>query len=101
MAVSLGLWAAPADDLKALADQGKAAEAYQLGKKFPDQLGNPAFDFYFGIAAIDPGHAGEGVLALEHQPAGDRHLHPHRRPQHLVGAGVHLRRQARGLLTRT
>jgi len=65
MAVSLALWAAPADDVKALAAQGKAAEAYQLGKKFPDQLGNPVFDFYFGVAAIDTGHAGEGVLALE------------------------------------
>ena len=58
-------YAAPADDLKALLDQGKAADAYALGKKHPDQLGNPAFDFYFGIAAVDAGHAGEGVLALE------------------------------------
>jgi hypothetical protein len=69
--VSLGVLAplaaiaAPADDVKALIDQGKAAEAYALGKKYPDQLGNPAFDFYYGVAAIDAGHAGEGVLALE------------------------------------
>src|SRR6185436_16137744 len=58
-------YAAPADDIKALVDQGKAAEAYAFGKKNPDQLGNPAFDFYFGVAAVDAGHAGEGVLALE------------------------------------
>jgi tetratricopeptide (TPR) repeat protein len=59
------LHAAPADDIKALLDKGDSAAAYELAKKFPDQLGNPAFDFYFGIAAIDSGRAGEGVLALE------------------------------------
>ncbi len=58
-------WAAPVDDLKALLDQGRAAEAYALAQKNPDQLGNPAFDFLFGIAAIDSGNAAEGVLALE------------------------------------
>jgi hypothetical protein len=58
-------WAAPADEIKALMEQGKAAEAYNWGKQFPDQLGNPQFDFYFGVAAVDAGHAGEGVLALE------------------------------------
>jgi len=61
----LGAYAAVADDVKALADQGKAAEAYALGKQHPEELGNPAFDFYFGVAAVDAGHAGEGVLALE------------------------------------
>jgi hypothetical protein len=59
------LFAAPADDVKALMEQGKPAEAYSEAKKHPDQLGIPAFDFYFGIVAIDAGHAGEGVLALE------------------------------------
>ncbi len=57
--------AAPADEVKALLGQGKAIEAYNWGKQFPDQLGNPQFDFYFGVAAIDAGHAGDGVLALE------------------------------------
>jgi hypothetical protein len=55
----------PSDDVKNLAEQGKMADAYAEAKKYPDQLGDPAFDFYFGIAAIDSGHAGEGVLALE------------------------------------
>lgn len=64
-AFPLAVQAAPADEIKALLDQGKAAEAYALGKKQPEQLGSPAFDFYFGVAAIDSGHAGEGVLALE------------------------------------
>src|SRR5258706_5451956 len=57
--------AAPADEVKALLDQRNAAAAYALAKQNPGEIGNPAFDFYFGIAAIDSGHAGEGVLALE------------------------------------
>jgi hypothetical protein len=65
MSVTSALHAAPADDIKALLGQGKSVEAYNLGSKNPDLLGQPEFDFYFGIAAIDSGHAGEGVLALE------------------------------------
>ena len=63
--------AAPADDIKSLLDQGKPEEAYTLGKSTEQQLGIPAFDLYFGIAAIDSGHVGEGVLALE------RHSYAH------------------------
>src|SRR5512141_2161811 len=59
------LLAAPGDDVKTLLEQGKAADAYAEGKKHPEQLGDPAFDFFFGVAAIDAGHPGEGVLALE------------------------------------
>jgi hypothetical protein len=59
------LYAGPVDDIKALVEAGNAAAAYKYGKSHPDELGNPSFDFYFGIAAIDSGHAGEGVLALE------------------------------------
>jgi hypothetical protein len=62
---ALCAWAAPADEVKALLDQRNAAAAYELGKKYPGEIGNPAFDFYFGVAAVDSGHAGEGVLALE------------------------------------
>jgi hypothetical protein len=57
--------AATADEIRVLLEQGKPADAYQQAKQSPERLGNPAFDFYFGIAAIDAGHAGEGVLALE------------------------------------
>jgi hypothetical protein len=57
--------AAPADELRQLLEQGRAAQAYLLGKQHPNELGKPEFDFYFGIAATDSGHAGEGVLALE------------------------------------
>ena len=58
-------WAAAADEMRGLLEQNKAQEAYQLGRASPDMLGDPAFDFFYGIAAIDAGHAGEGVLALE------------------------------------
>jgi hypothetical protein len=57
--------AATTDEIRILLEQGKPAEAYQQGKQSPERLGDPEFDFYFGIAAIDVGHAGEGVLALE------------------------------------
>lgn len=59
------LLAAPADEIRVLLEQGESRAAYELGKKHSDQLGDPAFDFYFGVAAINAGHAGEGVLALE------------------------------------
>ncbi len=58
-------FAAPADEVQKLLESGRSAEAYALGKKHPEELGKPGFDFHFGIAAIDTGRAGEGVLALE------------------------------------
>jgi len=70
-----GAYAGPVDEIKALLDQGRAAEAYELGRRNPQSLGSSGFDFYFGIAATDSGHAGEGVLALEryllHYPDSD------------------------------
>jgi len=65
LGAALPVRAAPADEIKALLDQRNAPAAYALGKQNPGEIGNAAFDFYFGIAAIDSGHAGEGVLALE------------------------------------
>jgi hypothetical protein len=65
LAAAFPALAAPADEVKALLDQRNPAAAYALAKQNPGEIGNPAFDFYFGIAAIDSGHAGEGVLALE------------------------------------
>lgn len=59
------VWAASADDVKALLEQGKPVEAYQLGHDSPEQFGNPLFDFYYGIACLDSAHSGEGILALE------------------------------------
>lgn len=57
--------AAPADEVKALVARGQAKEAYERGRRYPDQLGEPGFDYWFGLAAIDAGHPGEGTLALE------------------------------------
>ena len=58
-------WAAPADEIRSLLEQKKAEDAYQLGRASPELLGDSAFDFFYGIAAIDAGLPGEGVLALE------------------------------------
>ena len=60
-----GAQATPADELKALMDAGRAAEAYALGQKHPEEMGKPEFDFRYGVAAVDSGNAGQGVLALE------------------------------------
>ncbi|MCS6920481.1 MAG: hypothetical protein NZM07_00925, partial [Elioraea sp.] len=56
---------APADEVRRLVEAGRSVEAYALGREHPQEFGKPEFDFYFGIAAIDAGHAGDGVLALE------------------------------------
>ena len=58
-------WADMADEIRSLLEQNKAKEAYQRGRASPELLGDPTFDFFYGIAAIDAGHPGEGVLALE------------------------------------
>ena len=57
--------ATPANEIKVLLDQGKDRQAYEAGKANSDALGTPLFDFYFGIAALNAGVSGEGVLALE------------------------------------
>lgn len=59
------LLAATVNDVKALTQGGKASDAYTLGKEHPEAMGDPVFDFFFGIAAVETGHAGDGVLALE------------------------------------
>lgn len=53
------------EDIKLLIEQGRAAEAYQLGVEHDEMLGMPVFDYYFGIAAVDSGRLIVGVLALE------------------------------------
>ena len=64
-AFASSVFAAPADELKALLETGKHAEAYQLALRTPGEIGKPAFDFYYGVAAINSGKPSEGVLALE------------------------------------
>lgn len=57
--------AAPTDEVQALVNRGQFKEAYERGRRYPDLLGEPGFDYWFGLAAIDAGHPGEGTLALE------------------------------------
>lgn len=53
------------EDIKTLIEQGRSAEAYALGLQHEDMLGQPLFDYYFGIAAVEAGRMTVGVLALE------------------------------------
>lgn len=57
--------AAPTDEVQALVNRGQFKEAYERGRRYPDLLGEPGFDYWYGLAAIDAGHPGEGTLALE------------------------------------
>ena len=55
-----------ATQVETLRKQGKAQQAYELALKYRDQLeGDPTYDFYYGLAAVDAGKLSEGVLALE------------------------------------
>lgn len=58
-------YAGPTDDMKSLIEQGRFQEAFNLGVKNEKLTGEPVYDYYFGIAAIDSGRASLGVLALE------------------------------------
>lgn len=52
-------------DMKSLIEQGRFADAFNLGLKNEQLTGEPLYDYYFGIAAVDSGRASLGVLALE------------------------------------
>jgi hypothetical protein len=65
LTLSATVFAAPADNLRVLLEQGKPEEAYRAAKATPSEQGNPQFDFYFGVAAVNCGKPSEGVLALE------------------------------------
>ena len=53
------------DDLKSLVEQGRFADAFNLGVHNERLAGDPIYDYFFGVAAIDSGRASLGVLALE------------------------------------
>jgi hypothetical protein len=58
--------AAPLDDLRTLVEAGRAAEADAIFCAAADLSARPReFDLWCGVAAVDLGRAGEGVLALE------------------------------------
>lgn len=52
-------------DMKSLIEQGRFSDAFNLGLKNDSLAGDPIYDYYFGIAAVDSGRASLGVLALE------------------------------------
>lgn len=53
-------------DLRAQFDAGNNTLVYNLTKDNLDAWeGEPEFDFYYGVAAIDTGHVNEGLFALE------------------------------------
>lgn len=58
-------FAAIPDEMKALLEKQRPKEAYELGLKHPEMLGEPLFDYMFGVAAVDSGRVSLGVLALE------------------------------------
>jgi len=56
--------AAPVDDVRALVEAGRSAEAWPLCAQL-DRSAQPEADLWCGVAAVDVGRAGEGVFALE------------------------------------
>jgi tetratricopeptide (TPR) repeat protein len=64
------------NSLRQMVNSGQFAPAYQLGKSLNKLVGDPHYDFLFGLAAVNAGHAPEGTLALERHlasvPANDR-----------------------------
>jgi len=54
------------DDLAQLYRHGQIDQAFARAQRELGRLeGDPRFDFVYGVAAIDSGHTGEGVFALE------------------------------------
>jgi tetratricopeptide (TPR) repeat protein len=58
-------WSDVPDEIKVLIEQKRPKEAYELGLKHPELMGDPLFDYFFGVAAVEAGRASYGVLALE------------------------------------
>lgn len=65
LALSGGAWADVVDDMKSLIEQGRYADAFNLGMRNDRLAGDPRYDYFFGVAAVDSGRASLGVLALE------------------------------------
>ena len=55
-----------AESLRTLVEQGAYQQAYdQAVAQLDDRIGEMAFDFWYGLAAIETGRYGEGALAME------------------------------------
>ncbi len=64
--MALPSWALDVGALRQAYESGRAQQAYDLALiDLEEGEGDPAFDFYYGVAAIDSGHLNEGVFALE------------------------------------
>ncbi len=68
--------AAPLDDLRTQVEASQFEAAWATAQAHPQLIGDPHFDFLYGLAAINVGRVAEGVLALERHlaaiPANDR-----------------------------
>ncbi len=68
--------AAPLDDLRTQVEASQFEAAWATVQANPQLIGDPHFDFLYGLAAINVGRVAEGVLALERHlsaiPANDR-----------------------------
>ncbi len=54
------------NDLAELLSAGRHGEAYKSARRHRDQYeGDASFDLYYGVAALETGHLGEAVFALE------------------------------------
>lgn len=54
------------DTLKSLIEKGKTEAAYKYGiKNFEEHAGDPLFDLYFGISAIETGHIERAIMSFE------------------------------------
>ncbi len=52
--------------LQSLFESYKRGQAYNYARQYQFEMeGDPYFDYFFGVSAIDTGHASEGVFALE------------------------------------
>ena len=66
LACSLQIHAATsAGELRTLLEAKQAQAAFDAALASDSNLGDPEFDFYFGVAALETDHPAEAVLALE------------------------------------
>ena len=53
-------------EIKTLYESGRVQEAYSLASRhLTEAEGDPAFDYFYGLAAIDSGFISQGIFALE------------------------------------
>jgi hypothetical protein len=69
LGLSCSAWAEPDFDLNHMKDmfnKYQRRQAYEYASQYLSQLeGDPYFDYYYGVSAIDAGFASQGVFSLE------------------------------------